>query len=127
MPELLFHSDLGVFPSIIVDGTPKEYKIPFVVDHKKVEEVKVTLSGDAPEVNKRKETVTLLNITQKIKDEEDSVIDIKRDVSSEIIYYRRCGRDCNCSICIVTSTKAKETGSLLSKLSKHGCRDSQEV
>lgn len=83
--ELLFHSDLGVFPSIIVDGTPKEYKIPFVVDHKKVEEVKVTLSGDAPEVNKRKETVTLLNITQKIKDEEDSVIDIKRDVSSEII------------------------------------------
>lgn len=83
--ELLFHSDLGVFPSIIVDGTPREYKIPFVVDHRKVEVVKVTLSGDAPEVNKRKENVTLLNITQKIKEEEDSVIDIKRDVSSEII------------------------------------------
>lgn len=83
--ELLFHSDLGVFPSIIVDGTPKEYKIPFVVDHKKVEVVKVTLSGDAPEVYKREEDVILLNITQKIREEEDSVIAIKRDVSSEII------------------------------------------
>ena len=83
--ELLFHSDLGAFPSIIVDGTPKEYKIPFVVDHKKVEEVKVTLSEYAPEVNKRKENVTLLNITQKIGEEEDLVININRDVSSETI------------------------------------------
>jgi len=83
--ELFFYSDLGVLPSIIVDGIPKEYKIPFIIDHRTVEEVKVTLSGDAPEVNKRKENVTLLNITQKIKGEEDSVIDIKRTVSSEII------------------------------------------
>ncbi|MHC1623065.1 MAG: hypothetical protein ACXQTR_00555 [Candidatus Methanospirareceae archaeon] len=83
--ELFFHSDLGVLPSIIVDGTPKEYKTPFVVDHRTVKEVKVTLSGDAPEVNKRRENVTLLNITQKIKEEEDLVKDIKRDVSSRAI------------------------------------------
>ncbi len=83
--ELFFYSDLGVLPSIIVDGTPKEYKIPFVVDHRKVREVKVTLVRDAPEVNKRRENVTLLNITQKIKEEEYSVIDIKRHVTSEII------------------------------------------
>ncbi|MBE0517271.1 MAG: hypothetical protein IBX41_07790 [Methanophagales archaeon] len=83
--ELFFHSDLGVLPSIIVDEIPKEYKTPFIVDHRTVEEVKVTLSGDAPEVNKRKENVTLLNITQKIKGEEYSVIDIKRTVSSELI------------------------------------------
>lgn len=83
--ELFFHSDLGVLPSIIVDGIPKEYKTPFVVDHRAVKEVKVMLSGDAPEVNKRRENVTLLNITQKIKEEEDLVKDIKRDVSSEAI------------------------------------------
>jgi hypothetical protein len=83
--ELFFHSDLGMLPSIIVDGTPKEYKIPFVVDHRKVREVKVMLVGDAPEVNKRRENVTLLNITQKIKEEEYSVIDIKRHVTSEVI------------------------------------------
>lgn len=83
--ELLFHSDLGVFPSIIVDGVPKEYEIPFLVDHKKAEVVKVTLVGDAPEVNKRRDDVTLLNITQKIQDDEDLVIEIKRTVSSEII------------------------------------------
>ena len=84
--ELLFHSDLGVYPSIIVDGIPKEYKIPFVVDHRTVKEVKVTLSGDAPEVYKRtEEVITLLNITQKIKDEEDLVICIREHVTSEII------------------------------------------
>jgi len=83
--ELFFHSDLGVLPSIIVDGIPKEYKTPFVVDHRTVKEVKVTLSGDAPEVNKRRENVMLLNITQKIKEEEDLVKDIKRDVSSRAI------------------------------------------
>lgn len=83
--ELIFHSDLGVLPSIIVDEIPREYKTPFVVDHRTVKEVKVTLSGDAPEVNKRRENVTLLNITQKIKEEKDSVIDIKRDVSSRAI------------------------------------------
>jgi hypothetical protein len=83
--ELFFHSDLGVLPSIIVDGIPKEYKTPFVVDHRTVKEIKVTLSGDAPEVNKRRENVMLLNITQKIKEEEDLVKDIKRDVSSRAI------------------------------------------
>lgn len=82
--ELLFESDLGVLPSIIVDGAPKEYQTPFTVNHKEVEEVKVTLSGDAPEVNKREPDVTLLKITQEIK-EEYPVINIKRDVSSEAI------------------------------------------
>lgn len=28
--ELFFHSDLGVLPSIIVDGIPKEYKTPLL-------------------------------------------------------------------------------------------------
>ena len=83
--ELFFYSDLGVQPSIIVDGMPSGYKAPFVVDHRTVKEIKVTLSGDAPEVNKRKENVTLLNITQKIKEEKYSVIEIKRDVSSRAI------------------------------------------
>jgi hypothetical protein len=83
--ELLFDSDLGVFPSIIVDGVPKDYASPFTVDHNEDEEVKVTLFGNAPEVYKRKENVTLLKITQKIQEKEYSVIVIKRDVSSEII------------------------------------------
>jgi hypothetical protein len=82
---LLFDSDLGVFPSIIVDGVPKDYASPFTVDHSKVEEVKVTLFGNAPPAYKRTENVTLLSITQKIQEKEYLVIEIKRDVSSEVI------------------------------------------
>jgi hypothetical protein len=82
--ELRFNSDLGIFPSIIVDGTPKEFKIPFVVDHSKVHEVKVTLIGDAPEVTTRHDDVLLLNITQKVVDEYQ-VVEIRRTVSSEAI------------------------------------------
>jgi hypothetical protein len=82
--ELRFNSDLGVFPSIIVDGTPQAYKIPFVVDHSKVHKVRVTLIGDAPEVTKRTDDVLLLNITQKVA-EEYTVVEITRTVSSEAI------------------------------------------
>ncbi len=82
--ELFFHSDLGVLPTITVDGSPREYETSFVVNHEEDEEVRVTLVGDAPEVNKQKENVTLLEITHKIK-EEYPLICIKRSVSSEII------------------------------------------
>ena len=83
--ELLFQSDLGVYPSIIVDGRPSDYASPFTVDHNEDEEIKVTLFGNAPEVYNRKGNVTLLKITQKIQEKEYAVIEIKRDVSSEII------------------------------------------
>jgi hypothetical protein len=82
--ELRFYSDLGVLPSIIVDGTPQGYKIPFVVDHSKVHEVKVTLIGDAPEVTTRRDDVLLLNITQKVA-EEYTVKEINKTVSSAAI------------------------------------------
>ena len=82
--ELRFSSDLGVLPSIIVDGTPQGYKVPFVVDHSKVLEVKVTLIGDAPKVTTRTDDVLLLNITQTVVDEYQ-VVEIRRTVSSEAI------------------------------------------
>jgi len=88
---LLFQTDLVTkdlqyeLPSIIVDGVPKDYASPFTVDHNEDEEVRVTLIANAPEVYKRTENVTLLSITQKIQEKEYSVIEIKRDVSSEII------------------------------------------
>jgi hypothetical protein len=82
---LLFQSDLGVWPSISVDGVPKDYASPFMVDHNEDEEVRVTLIANAPEAYKRTENVTLLSITQKIQEKEYLVIEIKRDVSSEII------------------------------------------
>jgi tetrahydromethanopterin S-methyltransferase subunit B len=85
MSGLLFQSDLGKFPSISVDGVPKDYASPFTVDHNEDEEVQVTLIANAPEAYKRKENVTLLKITQKIQEKEYSVIEIKRDVSSEMI------------------------------------------
>ena len=83
--ELFFHSDLeNPVWGISINGLPKECSSPFTIDHRKVTEARITLTGKAPEVNKRKENVTLLNITQKIK-EEYSLIDIKRGVTSEII------------------------------------------
>jgi len=82
--ELFFRSDLeDTVWGISIDGSPKEYRSPFTIDHGKAGEVRITLTGKAPEVNKRKEDVTLLNITQKITDEY-SVIDIKKDVTSGI-------------------------------------------
>lgn len=83
--ELIFESDLGVLPSIFVDGISERYRVPFTIDHRKVEEVRVTLVGNAPEVTMRKVDLGLLKITQKIADEEFLVIDIRRDVSSKII------------------------------------------
>jgi len=84
--ELLFHSDLKEQVwGISIDDMSKECKSPFTIDHRKVSEAKITLTGRAPEVNKRtKEEITLLNITQKIK-EEYPVICVKEYVTSEII------------------------------------------
>lgn len=87
LSHLYFYSDLGVYPAIFVDGVSQMYKIPFDINHQNVNEVKVTISGTAPDVYKRTENFTLLNITQRIgtQEEEYLVIDIKRDISSEII------------------------------------------
>nr|QNO53257.1 hypothetical protein BKBCGLBC_00018 [Methanosarcinales archaeon ANME-1 ERB6] len=84
--ELFFHSDLeNPVWGISIDGSPKECRSPFTIDHRKVGEARITLTGKAPEVKSpRKENVTLLKITQKIK-KEYLVVDIKRDVTSEII------------------------------------------
>lgn len=84
--ELLFHSDLEEQVwGISIDGTPKECKSPFTVDHREVSKAKITLTGRAPEVNKRtEEKITLLNITQRIK-KEYPVICIKKYVTSQTI------------------------------------------
>ena len=84
--ELLFHSDLEEQVwGISIDGTPKECKSPFTIDHREVSKAKITLTGRAPEVNKRtEEKITLLNITQRIK-EEYPVICIKEYVTSQTI------------------------------------------
>lgn len=82
---LIIESDLGVPPGIFVDGVSKEYRVPFVVDHRTVEEVRVVLVGNAPEVNMRKVDLRLLKLTQKIGLEEYLLIDIIRDVSSRVI------------------------------------------
>ena len=84
--KLFFHSDLGdPVWGISIDGSPKECSSPFTIDHKKVGEARITLTGKAPEVNKRKENVTVLNITQETTEGKYWVVDIKRDVTSEII------------------------------------------
>jgi tetratricopeptide (TPR) repeat protein len=82
--ELLFHSDLEERVwGITKNG--KECISPYIIDHREVTEVRITLRGRAPEVNKRTgEKITLLNITQKIKDEYP-VICIKEYVTSEAI------------------------------------------
>ncbi len=83
--ELFFHSDLknpvwGT-SGTGMDGSPEE---GITVDHRKVTEATIILTGKAPEVKSpRKENVTLLRITQKIK-KEYLVVDIKSDVTSEI-------------------------------------------
>jgi len=83
--ELFFHSDLeNPVWGISIDGSPKEYSSPFTIDHRKVGEAMIILTGKAPEAKERKENVTLLRITQKLK-EEYLVVDIKSDVTSEII------------------------------------------
>ncbi len=84
--ELFFHSDLEKpvwgTSGTGMEGSPEE---GITVDHRKVTEATIILTGKAPEVKSpRKENVTLLRITQKIK-KEYLVVDIKRDVTSEII------------------------------------------
>jgi len=85
--ELIFDSKLKkTVWGISIDGSPEECRSPFTIDHIEVTEARITLTGDAPEVYKRTEVeITLLNITQKIKDEEDLVICIREHVTSEII------------------------------------------
>ncbi|MGB7532687.1 MAG: DUF4398 domain-containing protein [Halobacteriota archaeon] len=84
---LFFYSDLkNANGHIDIDGSHGlENGGSFSVDHKEVKnkEVRIGWSGTAPEVKKR-ENITLLNITQEIKDIY-LVKDIKRDVTSEII------------------------------------------
>lgn len=72
-------------PGITIDGVSEKINLdsPFLISHREVKEVKITLTGKAPEVNKR-ENITLLSITQKIK-EKYSVLEVKRDVTSELI------------------------------------------
>jgi hypothetical protein len=85
--KLFFHSDLkNASGHITIEGSPMlKNGDSITVNHQEAKnEVRIGWSGEAPEVNKRGEDVTLLNITQKIT-EEYSVIDIKRDVTSEII------------------------------------------
>lgn len=84
---LFFWSDLqNASGHINIDGSQGlENDGSFTVDHQAVEtkEVRIGWSGTAPEV-KRRENITLLNITQEIK-EKYLVVDIKKDVTSEII------------------------------------------
>jgi hypothetical protein len=83
--ELFLYSDLqGPVWGISLDGVSKEFRSPFTIDHGKVTEAYITLTGKAPEVYKREDNVTLLRITQKVK-EEYAVIDIENDVTSEMI------------------------------------------
>lgn len=81
--ELFFQSDLrNPVWGIFTDGTPKKRTSPFVLDHL-MAEVSISLTGKAPEVEKR-EKITLLNVTQRINGEY-SLINIKREVTSEAI------------------------------------------
>ena len=87
---LIFYSELEKAGGhISVDGSPAEALksgSSYTVEHKKVEEeAVVSWSGAAPEVGKQ-ETFTLLNITQETTEGKYWVVDIKENVSSEIIY-----------------------------------------
>jgi len=86
---LIFYSELEEEGGhISVDGSPAEVLksgSSYTVEHKKVEKgVVVAWSGTAPEVGKQ-EPCTLLNITQETTEKVYSVVDIKEDVTSEII------------------------------------------
>ncbi len=80
---LTFYSELegakgGIMEEVLKSGSS------YTVDPQKVgEEVTVIWSGTAPEVRKRT-PYTLLNITQETTEGEYLVVDIKRDVTSEI-------------------------------------------
>ncbi|MCW3140923.1 MAG: hypothetical protein N2V72_01905 [Methanophagales archaeon] len=111
--ELIFYSDLEEpVWGISIDGMPKECRSPFMIDHTKVSEARITVTGEAPEVKKRtEEKVILLNITQKIK-EEYPVICIKEYVTSEIIedalsaWYKAEGEIKKANWTIANATKA---------------------
>ncbi|RLG33808.1 hypothetical protein DRN97_04110 [Methanosarcinales archaeon] len=84
--DLIFYSDLEEpVWGISIDGSPEKCRSPFMIDHRKVTEARITVTGKAPEVKKRtEEKVILMNITQKIK-EEYPVICIKEYITSEVI------------------------------------------
>jgi hypothetical protein len=86
---LIFHSELGgAVGSISGEGLQEkalQSGSTYILDHKKVvNEVVVTWSVEAPEVGKRT-TYNLLNITQETTEGKYLVVDITKDVSSEII------------------------------------------
>jgi hypothetical protein len=85
--ELIFHSELeGALPlGISVDGSSREYSSPFPLDHQTVKEVKIILSGKAPAEVKVRKPIVFLAIEQETKEEKYSVIEIKKDVTAEII------------------------------------------
>jgi len=81
---LIFYSDLEGAKGLIMEEGLKSGS-PYTLEHKEVgEEVVVIWSGTAPEVGKQK-PCTLLNITQETTEKVYSVIDIKKDVTSETI------------------------------------------
>jgi hypothetical protein len=86
---LIFHSEIGGAVGSIsgegLQGKELQSGSTYTLDHKKVvKEVVVTWSVEAPEVGKRT-TYTLLNITQETTEGTYLVVDITKDVSSEII------------------------------------------
>ncbi len=82
---LIFYSELVGAEGHIREEVLKSGS-SYTMAHKEVEEEAVVIwSGAAPEVGKQ-ETFTLLNITQETTEGKYLVVDIKEDVSSEIIY-----------------------------------------
>ena len=80
---LIFYSELVGAEGHIREEVLKSGS-PYTLEHKEVEEeVVVIWSGTAPEVRKRTPYL-LLNITQETTEGEYLVVDIKRDVTSEI-------------------------------------------
>lgn len=79
---LIFYSELVGAEGHIREEVLKSGS-PYTLEHKAVEEVVVIWSGTAPEVRKRT-PYTLLNVTQETTKGEYLVVDIKRDVTSEI-------------------------------------------
>jgi len=80
---LIFYSELVGAKGLIMEEGLKSGS-PYTLEHKEVEEeVVVIWSGAAPEVRKRTPFL-LLNITQETTEGEYLVVDIKRDVTSEI-------------------------------------------
>jgi len=79
---LIFHSELVGAKGLIMEKGLKSGS-SYTLEHKGVGEVVVIWSGASPEVRKRTPYL-LLNITQETAEGKYLVVDIKRDVTSEI-------------------------------------------